>query len=63
MKRKMKLIGVLGICKKTQIHNKFITMIMKGKINGKRTRGRPRKSFFEEIFRSLAFTSYQQTTT
>jgi len=45
MERKIKLIG-------HQLrHNKFITIIMEGKINGKRTRERPRKSFFEEIFR------------
>jgi len=33
---------------------------MEGKINGKGPRGRPRKSFFEEIFRWMRFTSYQQ---
>jgi len=33
---------------------------MEGKINGKRIRVRPRKSFFEEIFRWMGFTSYQQ---
>jgi len=40
-------------------HNVFITIIMEGKIAGKRTRGRPRKSFFEEIFRRMGCTSYQ----
>lgn len=40
-------------------HNVFITIIMVGKIEGKRTRGRPRKSFFEEIFQRIGCTSYQ----
>jgi hypothetical protein len=53
MKRTIKLIGHL------LRHNVFITIIMEGKIEGKRSRGRPRKSFFEEIFRRMGCTSYQ----
>jgi len=41
-------------------HNEFITIIMEGKINGKRIKGRSRKSAFEVIFRWMGFTSYQQ---
>ncbi|VVC46173.1 Hypothetical protein CINCED_3A005950 [Cinara cedri] len=53
LKRTLKLIGHL------LINNEFITVIMEGKIKGKRSRGRPRKSFFEEIFRQMGVTSYQ----
>ncbi|VVC42596.1 Hypothetical protein CINCED_3A003125 [Cinara cedri] len=53
MKRTIKLIGHL------LRNNEFITIIMEGKIEGKRSRGRPRKSFFEEIFRRMGVTSYQ----
>jgi len=52
MKRKIKLIGQL------LRHNVFITIIIEGKIAGKRTRGRPCKTF-EEIFRRMGCTSYQ----
>jgi len=54
MKRKIELIGHL------LIHNEFIIIIMEGKINDKRTRGRPSKSFFEEIFCWIGFSSYKQ---
>lgn len=40
----MKLIGLL------LINNQIIINITERKINGKRIRGRPRKSFYEEIF-------------
>lgn len=40
-------------------HNVFITIIMLRKIEGKRSRGRLRKSFFEEIFRRMSCTSYR----
>lgn len=53
MKRTKKLIGHL------LRNNVFITIIIEGKIEGKRSRGRPRKSFFEEIFRRMRCTSYQ----
>jgi len=39
-------------------YNVFITIIMEGKIEGKRSRGRSRKYFFEEIFRQMGCTSY-----
>jgi hypothetical protein len=45
MKRKIKLVGHL------LKYNEFITIIMEGKIDGKGTRGRPRKFFLREIFR------------
>jgi len=45
MKRKRNLIVHL------LSHNQFIIIIMEKKINGKKTRGRPRKSIFEEISR------------
>lgn len=38
-------------------HNQFIIIIEDGKINGRRTRGRPHKSIFEEIFQRLGFRS------
>lgn len=41
-------------------HNEFIIIIMEEKINGKRTRERPRKSFFEDIFYRMCFTIFQQ---
>lgn len=54
MKSKMELIGHLIR------HNEFITIIKEGKINGKRTRERLRRSFFEEIFYRMDFASYQK---
>lgn len=33
----------------------FITIVMEGRINGKRTRGRPFKAFIEEIFYWMDF--------
>jgi hypothetical protein len=53
LKRRIKLIGHL------LRHNVFITIFMEGKIEGKRYRRRPRKSFFEEIFHRMGCTSYQ----
>ena len=53
IKRTIKLIGHL------LRHNVFITIFMEGKIEGKRYRRRPRKSFFEEIFHRMGCTSYQ----
>lgn len=42
-------------------YNRFMTIIiMEGKINGKRTKGKLRQSFFEEIFQWMDFTSYYQ---
>lgn len=57
IKRKIKLIG------HPLKRNQFITIIMEGKINGKRTRGRLGKFFFEEISKLIDFTSYQKKTT
>lgn len=51
MKEKIKLIE-----EHLLKHNRFITVIMEGKINGKR----PRISFFEELFQRVGFISYQQ---
>lgn len=53
IKRKIKLI------RHRLRHNRFITIIMKTKVNGKRTRESLRKSFFEEIFQRMGFTSYK----
>jgi hypothetical protein len=53
IKKKIKLIGYL------LRHNEINIIVIKGKINGKRIRGRQRKSFFEEIFNWIDFTSYQ----
>lgn len=48
MKRKRKLIGyLLG-------HNPFITVIMKRKIIGKRTRGKRRQFLFKEIWQRMS---------
>lgn len=41
-----------------RIHEFFI--IIEGKINGRRPRGRQRKSFFEEIFHWMGFISYSR---
>jgi hypothetical protein len=53
MKRTIKLIGHL------LKNNEFITIIMEGEIEGKRSREKSRKSFFEEIFKRMGCTSYQ----
>jgi hypothetical protein len=47
LKRTIELIGHL------LRHNVFVIIIMEGKIEGRRSRGRPCKSFFEEIFRRM----------
>lgn len=52
MNGKLKLIGRL------LSYNKLLTVIMEGKINIKRTRGRRHKFFFEEIFQLMKFASY-----
>lgn len=52
--KKIKLIGHI------LRYNRFITaIVMKGKINGKRIRRRPSKSFFEEIFQCICIIPYQ----
>jgi hypothetical protein len=53
MKRKIKLIEHL------LRHNEFITIITDGKTNGKKTLGRPHKSFFEKVLRRTSLTSHQ----
>lgn len=46
------------------VHNRFIAVVTKEKINGKSNQGGPRKSFFEGIFqRIVSFTSYRQVKT
>jgi hypothetical protein len=53
MKRKVKLIG-------HQLrYNDFVTNILEGKIMGKRLRGRPKQSFFNDIKQRIGFTLYQ----
>lgn len=53
MKREMKLIGHL------LKHNDFVTNILEGNIMGKRSRRRPRQSFFNDIKQQMGFTPYQ----
>ncbi|KAI5755057.1 hypothetical protein M8J77_013699 [Diaphorina citri] len=54
MKRKIKLVGHL------LRHNDFITNILEGKVEGRRPRGRPRKSYFEDIMKLMDCNSYSQ---
>ncbi|KAI5734042.1 hypothetical protein M8J77_001775 [Diaphorina citri] len=53
-KRKIKLIGHIIR------HNNFITNIFEGKIQGKKTRGRPRKQYFKDIQESMRCTSFSE---
>ena len=54
MRRKVKLVGHL------LRHNNFITNIIEGKVAGRRPRGRPRKSYLEDIYHLMGCTSYHQ---
>lgn len=49
--KKNKLVGRL------LRQNEFIAVVMEGKINDKRTGGRPRESIVEEVFHRTGFTS------
>ncbi|KAI5695438.1 hypothetical protein M8J77_005016 [Diaphorina citri] len=53
-KRKIKLIGHIIR------HNNFITNIFEGKIQGKKTRGRPRKQYFKDMQESMRCTSFSE---
>jgi len=53
-KKKMKLIGLLFR------YNTFVRNIFEGKILGKRSRGRPRTSYFQDLKHLLDVTSYSQ---
>jgi len=52
MRRKVKLTGHL------LRHNAFLTNILEGKVEGKRSRGRPRKSYFEDISKIMGCSNY-----